>query len=185
MQFNQAPAPRESSLGDAYDPTASYSVDDLCIHDNVLQKCIVPISGGEAWNPAHWTETNIGDEIKALNSKIAKVQFASWTASSNPGFKNAVTNPVTFRAGKKYVVTIILPNVTPAGTSDNWLNMRDNNDNVINGSYIGIRWGSYKSKTFYYEATATFDCPVRSEQTDAWTANYLAYGGGLIAIELD
>ena len=70
MQFNQAPAPRESSLGDAYDPTANYSIDDLCIHDNVLCKCITPISGGEAWNSAHWIETNIGDEIKAVNSKI-------------------------------------------------------------------------------------------------------------------
>lgn len=79
MQFNQAPAPRESSLGDAYDPTASYSVDDLCIHDNVLYKCISPISGGEAWNPAHWTETNIVDEISALNSKLNPDAYTSPT----------------------------------------------------------------------------------------------------------
>lgn len=80
MQFNQAPAPRESSLGDAYDPTASYSIDDLCIHDNVLYKCTTAISGGEAWNSAHWTETNIGDEISAVNSKIAGV----WNPLTTP-----------------------------------------------------------------------------------------------------
>ena len=80
MQFNQAPSPRESSLGDAYDPTADYSVDDLCIHDNVLCKCITPISGGEAWNPEHWTETNVGDEIKAVNSKIT----GTWNSLTTP-----------------------------------------------------------------------------------------------------
>lgn len=53
---------------DAYDDTATYSVDDLCIYNNALYKCTTAITTAEAWNASHWTATSIADEISELNT---------------------------------------------------------------------------------------------------------------------
>ena len=124
MQFNQAPAPRESSLGDAYDPTADYSVDDLCIHDNVLCKCITPITGGEAWNPEHWTETNIADEISALNSNIHKVAEVSASIPAQSGTTVAYPNGFTMNNA------FILATFTIDGSGNKYFVMGETSGNI-------------------------------------------------------
>ena len=51
------------SAAAAYDPEGSYAVGDYCTHGGKLHKCGTPIESGEAWNPAHWTETTVAVEL--------------------------------------------------------------------------------------------------------------------------
>lgn len=44
----------------AYDPTATYSKGDYCIHSDKVFKCNTDITTAEAWDPTHWDE----DEYK-------------------------------------------------------------------------------------------------------------------------
>ena len=55
-------------ISDAYSANADYAVGDLAIHDERLYKNVVPITGGEAWNPAHWQLTAIADEIDQIGA---------------------------------------------------------------------------------------------------------------------
>lgn len=51
------------SAAAAYDSEGSYAVGDYCTHGGKLHKCNTPIPSGEAWNPAHWTETSVAAEL--------------------------------------------------------------------------------------------------------------------------
>lgn len=44
----------KANLPDAYDPTHTYAVDDLCLYGEDVYKCKTAISTAEAWTPAHW-----------------------------------------------------------------------------------------------------------------------------------
>ncbi len=54
-----------------YDDGTAYSVGDYCTWDGKLYKCITAITAGEPWNPAHWAETSIDAEFKALYAALA------------------------------------------------------------------------------------------------------------------
>lgn len=55
----------------AYDPEGSYAVGDYCTHGGKLHKCNTPISGGEAWNAAHWTETSVAAELAEVRASLS------------------------------------------------------------------------------------------------------------------
>ena len=94
-----------SDISDEYDPTATYEVGDLCIHENGLYKCSTAISTAEAWTAAHWTAIAL-DEVmlktsdvvnnlnstettkvlsaaqgKALNDIITQSTYEAWSAT--------------------------------------------------------------------------------------------------------
>ena len=53
-----------ANTADEYDATASYEVGDYCLYGGDLYKCNTAIAtGGETWTPAHWTATQIMDEV--------------------------------------------------------------------------------------------------------------------------
>ena len=48
---------------DAYDSTATYDVNDLCIYNNTLYICTTAISTAEAWNSNHWKAISLDDML--------------------------------------------------------------------------------------------------------------------------
>ena len=59
-------------VSDAYDVTSTYAVGDYCIYNDTLYKCNTAIVTPEAFTPAKWTATNVGDEIKSVNEELNK-----------------------------------------------------------------------------------------------------------------
>ena len=59
------------SAAAAYDPEGSYAVGDYCTHGGKLHKCNTPIPSGEAWNPAHWTETTVAAELAEVRTALS------------------------------------------------------------------------------------------------------------------
>ncbi|WP_397357050.1 carbohydrate-binding protein, partial [Oscillibacter sp.] len=54
-----------------YAPGRGYAVGDYCTWDGKLYKCTTAIPAGEPWNPAHWAETSVDAEFKALYAALA------------------------------------------------------------------------------------------------------------------
>lgn len=59
------------SISDEYDPTKTYTAGKLVTHEGKLYKALVDISTPETWNPDHWEERDIEDEITRLTNEIA------------------------------------------------------------------------------------------------------------------
>lgn len=57
----------------AYDNTATYAVNDLCIYNNTLYICITAIINAENWNSTHWKEISVKDMLIAINESDGKV----------------------------------------------------------------------------------------------------------------
>ena len=72
--LNNAIIVLNANIADNYDSTKTYAVDNYCIYNGQLYRCVTAITTAEAWTSAHWIETNILDEngnhINAL--QIAK-----------------------------------------------------------------------------------------------------------------
>lgn len=55
----------QSIVADKYSSSTAYAVRDYCIHENLLYRCTTAISSGESWDPSHWTQILIMDEVAA------------------------------------------------------------------------------------------------------------------------
>lgn len=57
-------------IADTYDATKTYAVGDYVIYNGKLYRCNTAISTAEAWTAAHWTETQMTDDVADLKSAI-------------------------------------------------------------------------------------------------------------------
>ena len=61
-----------SHTADVYDATATYAVGDYCVYNSQLYKCVADITTAEAWTAAHWTATNVMDEVSELKEDLTQ-----------------------------------------------------------------------------------------------------------------
>lgn len=57
----------------AYDNTATYNVNDYCIYNNNLYRCIVDITVAEDFTAAHWELTTVINDVKTTYNNIVTV----------------------------------------------------------------------------------------------------------------
>ena len=60
-------------LADEYSNASTYVVGEYCRYDGQLYRCTTAITTAESWTPAHWTETNIGDELESINDELESI----------------------------------------------------------------------------------------------------------------
>lgn len=72
-----------ADIAPTYSSSALYAVGDYAWYEGDLKRCIVPITVGETYTPAHWTSAVVGDDVCALKSAISK-EFST-TQSYNIG----------------------------------------------------------------------------------------------------
>ena len=84
----------------AYDSTATYTVGQLCIHDDKLYRCITPITTPEAWTSGHWAATTLVGEtgiiLKFLDTVVGDPSTASATVSGS--ITSATVDVATFES---------------------------------------------------------------------------------------
>ena len=104
-EFGAGGSPYDSDIiADEYDSSSAYSIGDYCVYNDLLYKCNTAIgSGGEAWNSAHWTQTNVVGEITSVLTKLA---FTNVVVASSAFVSDATYNEFPYRA------SIALTNVT-------------------------------------------------------------------------
>lgn len=59
-----------ATIADTYSSSKTYKVGDYAWEAGVLKRCIVPITAGETFTAAHWTNAVIGDDLSALKSAL-------------------------------------------------------------------------------------------------------------------
>ena len=59
-----------ADIAPTYSSSALYAVGDYAWYEGDLKRCIVPITVGETYTPAHWTSAVVGDDVCALKSAI-------------------------------------------------------------------------------------------------------------------
>ena len=59
-----------ADIAPTYSSSALYAVGDYAWHEGDLKRCIVPITVGETYTPAHWTSAVVGDDVCALKSAL-------------------------------------------------------------------------------------------------------------------
>lgn len=55
----------EQIISDLYSNTKTYAVDDYCIYNNTLYKCITAVTTAENFDPTKWQATNIATELES------------------------------------------------------------------------------------------------------------------------
>ena len=136
-------------ISDAYSASADYAVGDLVIHDDRLYKCITPIIGGEAWNPAHWQLTTLADEIDTLNNSLPEIESRSRFDPTKFNSRQSYNLPAS---GQSYAIPV-----------SGWYTF------YINGTRLSCTPnGDINTSWFYYEGnTAQITSnPVYFEQGD-------------------
>ena len=57
----------------AYNNTSTYAVNDYCIYNNTLYRCITDISTAEDFTPAHWISISITSDLTEINNTIGDI----------------------------------------------------------------------------------------------------------------
>lgn len=57
-------------IADTYDATKTYAVGDYVINGGKLYRCNTAITTAEEWTVAHWTETQVGDDVGELKTAL-------------------------------------------------------------------------------------------------------------------
>ena len=56
-----------------YDNTSTYAINDYCIYNNNLYRCIVDITVAEDFTAAHWELTNVVADLTTINNTIGDI----------------------------------------------------------------------------------------------------------------
>lgn len=56
-----------------YNNTSTYAVNDYCIYNNTLYRCITDISTTEDFTPAHWISISITSDLTEINNTIGDI----------------------------------------------------------------------------------------------------------------
>ena len=87
---------------DEYKNTKTYAVGDLCIHNNILYKCITAVETAEEFNAEKWEVTSLCKEEIANKTAIAelteKMQDISFGFSTNSIIKTISSRTETYTA---------------------------------------------------------------------------------------
>ena len=59
-------------LAKNYSSSKTYVVGEYAWEAGVLKRCIVPITAGETYTAAHWTDAVLGDDLTALKSALQR-----------------------------------------------------------------------------------------------------------------
>ena len=54
-----------------YDSAETYTKGEYCRYNNTLYECTTTIGTPEVWTSAHWTPTNVGNELTSVSSNFA------------------------------------------------------------------------------------------------------------------
>lgn len=118
MAVDTIPASYSALMADiapTYSSSALYAVGDYAWCEGDLKRCIVPITVGETYTPAHWTSAVVGDDVSALKSAINTLDE---TVNGDPG---------------GYTINLFNPN-DPDLISTGYINQ--NNTYVQHGSFF-------------------------------------------------
>ena len=113
---------------DEYKNTKTYAVGDLCIHNNILYKCIIAVETAEEFNAEKWEVTSLCKEEIANKTAIAELN-EKLRHSLHFGISNQ-TNYVTVNLSEIPRGVYLLFN-TSSGGFNGWILVNYDNKNIF------------------------------------------------------
>lgn len=110
-----------SSVAPAYSDTATYSAGDFVLYQNTLYRANQDISAAESWDPSHWTQVTLGEEVTGIKEDLSEladafeIELSLQPTATNNLFVDASNNnlstsenfallgPVPVKVGQKVV----------------------------------------------------------------------------------
>lgn len=93
-----------ADIAPTYSSSALYAVGDYAWYDGDLKRCIVPITVGETYTPAHWTSAVVGDDVCALKSALSGNQTQIELLSENGYYIATNTGSIDLENPRSYYV---------------------------------------------------------------------------------
>ena len=69
----------EDNLYEPYSNLSTYAVNDLAIYNNILYKCIVPVTTPESFDSNKWVNTSLSDEITTNTNSLGGLKLVQLT----------------------------------------------------------------------------------------------------------
>ena len=93
------------NLAADYSTSATYALNQLCVHYGKLYRCTTAIDTAEAWTAAHWTEATVEDVLAIIRSALdLKAPLNSPAFTGTPTAPNLTAQSADGQiANKKYV----------------------------------------------------------------------------------
>ena len=64
-----------NDIGSPYDDTATYDIDDYCLYQGNLYKCIVAVTVAESFDPDKWVQTSIAEGLGSANIEVIAAEY--------------------------------------------------------------------------------------------------------------
>lgn len=143
------------NIADIYSNTETYSIDERCIYEELLYKCVTAITVPEEFNPDHWTPDCIADDIYKMNT--AKVIYTSNLNDLPPGLtwcSAAATNVPVANSGYCFV------NVGIAGYKSQ-IYVTNTTRRMFIRAMAGTVWGGWLEVPFLTNGSVPLDAFTR------------------------
>ena len=97
-----------------YSTSATYALNQLCVHNGKLYRCTTAITTVEAWTAAHWTEATVEDVLAIIRSALdAKAPLASPEFTGTPTAPTAAAGTNTTQVATTAFVKTAVDNAQP------------------------------------------------------------------------
>lgn len=85
-----------NNIAQPYSEEATYQIDDYCIYENKLYRCVTAIEEAEAWNEEKWTFVTVMDSITNVASQMNPAAIGAANAAD---LANAYDATATYKVG--------------------------------------------------------------------------------------
>ena len=135
-----------ATIAGTYSSSKTYNVGDYAWESGVLKRCIVPITAGETFTAAHWTNAVVCDDLSALKSALVIEKEVTPTWESGTINTNGVNQNSTTRIrSNMHIFTGGFTATIPSGMKMSTRVYK------LDGTYES--WGDWKTGTARFELT--------------------------------
>lgn len=66
----------DATIGtDEFSSSVAYEIDDYCVYNNTLYKCINPVTAGSDFNSSDWVATSVRGEIEDIQEEVSMLGY--------------------------------------------------------------------------------------------------------------
>lgn len=164
------------NIAEEYSNSNTYDIGDYVIYENLLYRCIIPITVAETWTPEHWSITTVVEELGASKviaepySESNLYEIGDYVTYNNKLYKcnTAITMAETWTAAHWTEVTI----------GEKFKDFETNGIFVEDITPTSQTWGTYFTKFGGMSSTSNnFSAyKINVENIDALIVTYSTYG---------
>lgn len=127
----------ENIVAPQYSSSSPYNIGDYVIYNDLLYRCITTIgTSGESWTSGHWTQVNVGNQLKTTKNTIADLVDDTLTVSGKAA--DAAKTGEELSNLKSDLSSLTDNGLTSIKKDISWINAYVNSYGIITNSSLSI-----------------------------------------------